>query len=123
MRPGSMLTSSAIFHPDHVQSASIDVHHHILVVVGLIIGSSALLQRGSFDSYGRTASWKRGSIDSCAADGTSRSTPGDTGDTAGRHRSADPGLGIVDNYSAVKPGVNYKTGSHNSTSHQDGSTF
>ena len=46
-----------------IKQFSINRHLHILGAVSLIVSPSTLLQRSSFNDYGRATSWQRGDVD------------------------------------------------------------
>ncbi len=85
---------------------SIDVHDHVLAAVGLVVGPSALVQRGSLDDNSRAALRQRGDVSGRSADPAPRRAAGDTGHTAGCRGPADLCLGFADHNPAVESSIN-----------------
>ncbi len=75
---------------------SVDGHDHVLAVVGLVVGPSALVARGSLDDHSRAALGQRGDVYGRSADPAPRSAAGHTGHAARRRGPADSCLGFAD---------------------------
>ncbi len=85
---------------------SIDGYDHVLAAVGLIVGPSALLKRGSFDDYSLAALRQRGDVSGRSVNPAPRRTAGDTCHAAGSCRPADPCLGFANDNLAVESTIN-----------------
>jgi len=88
------------------QIASIDIHNHVLAAGGLVIGPSALVQRGSVNVDLRAALRQGGDVYGRSADRAPRRAAGDTGHATRCRGPADPCLGFGDDNPAVESAIN-----------------